>query len=104
MSWLYLISLLVATGSMILIDKRYQLVFFKDAQAGAVTILVGLILFILWDILGIYLGIFFSGHSEYMSGLYVYPELPVEELFFLFFLCYITLIIYRLLETKWKRT
>lgn len=52
-------------------------------------------IFLVWDVLGISLGIFFSGGSPYTLPYMVAPELPVEEFFFLFLLCYITLLIYR---------
>ena len=85
---------------MVTLDWRHKLAFWHNYRRAAITIAVGFLLFVIWDILGISLGIFFSGHSSYMSGLYLAPEFPIEEVFFLLFLCYFTLICYRLLEKK----
>ena len=100
MSWLYLAVIVFSMFGMMMLDRRFGLAFWKDARRAALTIAVGVGLFILWDIFGITLGIFFSGHSEFMSGIYIAPEFPIEELFFLIFLCYFTLVMYRLLEKK----
>ena len=59
------------------------------------VIAVGLVIFIVWDLLGIGLGIFFEGDSRYTSGISLAPELPLEEIFFLALLCYVTLLIWR---------
>lgn len=100
MNFVYLAALVVSLASMILIDKKYSLAFFHDARRAGVTVAVGLMLFILWDIAGIVSGVFYSGQSSYMSGIYLAPEFPVEELLFLTFLCYFTLIVYRFGESK----
>lgn len=96
MQFLYLASILFSASGMAILDYRYKLAFFYDARRTWLVLLVGLAVFALWDAAGIALGIFFSGHSPYMSGIYLAPEFPIEELFFLLFLCYFTLIIYRL--------
>ena len=100
----YLVFLLVSFSAMMLIDYRYHLAFFHDSRRTALTILIGVAVFSAWDAAGIALNIFFSGQSPYMIGFYLAPEYPIEELFFLAFLCYVTLILYRLGETKWLRT
>lgn len=94
MKWLYLGTLVMSIVSMLLIDRRWSLVFFYNKTKAALTLAMSVLVFILWDIVGILAGVFFSGHSPYMSGLYLAPEFPVEELLFLFFLCYFTLILY----------
>jgi len=103
MSLLYLAALLFSLAGMVILDKRYRLAFFHNWRRATITLGIGLGIFIIWDILGIGRGIFFSGQSPYMSGLYLGPEFPIEELFFLTFLCYFTLNMYRLWETKWSR-
>ena len=52
---------------------------------------IGLVFFLVWDLSGIGLGIFFRGETSFMTGLVIAPELPVEELFFLALLCYLTM-------------
>ncbi len=99
----YLTTLIVSLACMAVLDRKYALAFWNDARSTTMVIAIGVVVFIIWDILGISLGIFFSGQSAYMSGLYLAPEFPVEELFFLTFLCYFTLVTYRLAEELWQR-
>jgi lycopene cyclase domain-containing protein len=93
MQWVYFLSLVAVIGCLLLVDYRYRLAFFHDWRRTSVTLAVGVIVFSVWDIIGIKLGIFFSGQSPYMSGIYLLPEYPLEELFFLFLLCFCTLLI-----------
>lgn len=100
----YLFVLLFSLLGMCIVDKKHKLAVFYNLKRTAATVFLGVLGFIVWDVLGILLGIFFSGNSKYMSGLYLGPEFPVEEFLFLTFLCYFTLIIYRFGESKWHRT
>jgi lycopene cyclase domain-containing protein len=102
MEWLYLLSLTVAISCLGLIDKRYKLAFFHNFKRTAATLLVAISLFVVWDILGINLGIFFHGGSALTLPYRIVPELPIEELFFLMLLCYVTLIVYRFIQTAPK--
>ncbi len=96
----YLIALIVSIGCLGLIDWRYKLAFFHDRRRTIVTILVAIGLFSIWDILGIRLGIFFHGGSDLTLPIRLFPEFPLEELFFLALLTYSSLIIYRFIESK----
>ena len=40
------------------------------------------------------LGVFFRGNAGLLTGLQFAPELPLEELFFLALLCYLTMNVY----------
>ncbi|MFF1879382.1 lycopene cyclase domain-containing protein [Leifsonia sp. NPDC058230] len=91
MSILYLLFLLVALGCMVLLDRRYALFFWRDARRATLVLVIGVAFFLLWDILGIGLHIFARGESPVMTGIVVLPELPIEEIFFLAFLCYLTM-------------
>lgn len=91
MSLVYLGALLAALGAMALLDWRYRLFFWASPGRAAVVLGAGLVFFLAWDLLGIGLGIFRRGESDLMTGLHLAPELPVEELFFLTFLCYLTM-------------
>ena len=104
MNWLYLSALLVSFSGMAVIDRRYSLAFFKDSKRTLLTVLVSVGVFVVWDIAGIVSGIFYSGNSPYMSRLYLGPEFPIEELVFLTFLSYFTLIMYRFWSKRWPRT
>ncbi|NCU30182.1 lycopene cyclase domain-containing protein [Candidatus Saccharibacteria bacterium] len=98
----YMLAITLSFIGILIIDKKYNLAFFFDIIRTTTTLLIGVLLFSLWDILGVALNIFFSGSSPYMSGWYIAPEFPVEEIMFLTFLCYFTLVLYRLLETRWR--
>ncbi len=102
MSFIYLGAILFSLAGMLLLDWRHRLAFFDNWKRAAITIAVGLGIFLIWDVLGISLGIFFEGNSSITTGIMLAPELPLEELFFLTFLCYFTLIVYRILEKLWR--
>lgn len=103
MSFTYSLVLITSSIGMMMIDKKYSLALFSDWRRTIMTVGCGLAMFIIWDILGIILGIFFSGHSPYMSGWYLMRDFPIEEILFLMFLCYFTLVMYRCLEKVWRR-
>lgn len=93
MSLIYGGCLLLALGAMVLLDRRFRLVFWKSPWRASVAVGGGLVFFLAWDLCGIALGIFARGDSPYMTGIVLAPQLPLEEVFFLTFLCYLTLII-----------
>lgn len=100
MMFLYLAGLLVALACLGLIDWRYKLAFFSDARRTAATLGITIALFVVWDILGINLGIFYHGGSAYTLPVRLLPEFPIEELFFLFLLTYVALIVYRFVQKR----
>ena len=91
MGLLYLTALLLTIGCMMLIDRRWRLFFWRDPMAAALTTAIGVAFFLLWDIAGISQGIYFRGETSFMTGILVGPELPLEEVFFLTLLCYLTM-------------
>jgi lycopene cyclase domain-containing protein len=91
MGLVYLVLLLVSIGGMMVLDRRWRLFFWRDRTAAALTTLIGVAFFLLWDIAGISQGIFFRGETPFMTGILIGPELPVEEVFFLTLLCYLTM-------------
>ena len=93
MSLAYLASLLIALGAMVLLDARFRLVFWRDARRATIVLALGLVFFLAWDALGILFGVFARGESPWMTGIELAPELPLEEVFFLLFLCYLTLVL-----------
>jgi lycopene cyclase domain-containing protein len=98
MSLLYLGSIMVATACMGLVDRRWRL-FLWARPARALTVLaVGVAFFLVWDLVAIELEVYRRGESPAMTGVEVARELPVEELFFIAFLCYITMVLHTLLE------
>jgi lycopene cyclase domain-containing protein len=100
----YLAGLLVGITGMAVIDWRYKLAFWRDRKRTILTLAISIGVFVVWDILGIMLGIFFHGGSKFTLPLRLLPEFPLEELFFLLLLCYCTLVIYQGAITRWPRT
>jgi lycopene cyclase domain-containing protein len=100
MGILYLSSLAVALTGMIVLDRRFRLFFWRDARRAAIVFVAGIAFFLAWDLSGIGLGIFFRGETSFMTGLVVAPELPVEELFFLALLCYLTMNVFGALARR----
>jgi lycopene cyclase domain-containing protein len=92
-SLLYLACLIVALGAMVLLDRRFRLAFWRDARRAAIVLAAGLVFFLAWDAAGIALGVFARGGSRFMTGIELAPEFPVEEVFFLLFLSYVTLVL-----------
>lgn len=92
---LYLIGLCISILGLFIIDWRYKLAFFYDKRRTIITLLIGISLFIIWDLLGIAFNIFFIGESTLLLPIRLLPEFPLEEIFFLTLLVYVTLIIYR---------
>ena len=93
MSVAYLACLLLSLGAMVLLDARFRLVFWRDARRAAIVLGAGLLFFLAWDAAGIALGVFARGGSPFLTGVDLAPELPLEEVFFLLFLCYLTLVL-----------
>ena len=93
MSFIYLAALLFSLAGLATLDFRFKLAFAKNPRAAAVAIAIPYLIFVIWDALGISLGIFFKGQSKFLSGIMLAKDFPLEELFFLGLLCYSTLII-----------
>ncbi len=94
MSLLYLAALLIALTGMVMLDRRFGLFFWRDRRRAAIVLVAGVLFFLIWDLAGVGLGVFFRGETEFMTGLQIAPEIPVEEVFFLTLLCYLTMNLY----------
>ncbi|WP_062210327.1 lycopene cyclase domain-containing protein [Demequina oxidasica] len=93
-SWLYLVGLLIALMGLATLDWRYRVALFDQPRRAAATIGIGVAFFLVWDMIGVGIGIFFIGDAPYLTGLRVAPEVPVEELLFLTLLCYQALLLW----------
>jgi lycopene cyclase domain-containing protein len=91
----YLTSLIVSITGLATLDRRFKLAFWHNKKQTLLTLFGAVAIFIVWDILGFLLGIFFHGNSPFSLPFTIAPEFPLEELFFLILLCYSALIIYR---------
>ncbi len=87
--------LIVSIGGLVLADWRLRLAFWCDMIASAKTVGFTMLLLLLFDIAGIINNIF-TTNQEYVIGLHIVNKnLPVEEILFLFLLCYVTLILFQ---------
>ena len=107
LNFAYLVALAVALTGMVLLDRRFTLFFWRDARRATIVLVSGVVFFRVWDLGGILLGIFFRGQTDFMTGLLIGPELPIEEVFFLTLLCYNTMNAYTAagdwLDGRWSR-
>ncbi|MDO5744370.1 MAG: lycopene cyclase domain-containing protein [Micrococcaceae bacterium] len=90
---IYLSILLALIACMVLLDARFRLVIFASPLAASVALLGGTGIFLLWDIIAIDQGIFLHRDSPLMTGIMLGDQLPLEEAFFLFFLCYQSMVL-----------
>ena len=93
MNLIYAAALLVSLACLVLLDVRFRLVFARRPLASTAVLLIGVAFFIVWDAVGISLGVFRHVDSLWATGIVLAPEFPLEELLFLFFLSYLTLIL-----------
>jgi lycopene cyclase domain-containing protein len=70
------------------------------AAARAIAIMMAILLFV--DVIGINWSIF-ATNGRYVSGIFLgNPNLPIEEVFFLFLLCYFVLVLNTYLKKRLK--
>jgi lycopene cyclase domain-containing protein len=93
-SFLYLAALLISITGMVVLDVRFRLFFAVAPLRAAIVMVSGIAFFLVWDVAGITLGIFFRGNPDLLTGVLLAPELPLEELLFLTLLCYTTMNLY----------
>jgi lycopene cyclase domain-containing protein len=90
----YLLAILVSAGGIAVIDARFTLAAWKSPGRTAAAVAIGVAFFLAWDAVGIATGVFLKGDSPLYTGVDLAPELPLEELFFLIFLCYLGLVVW----------
>jgi lycopene cyclase domain-containing protein len=103
MGFLYLGALLISLAGMVVLDLRFRLFFAVAPVRAAIVLALGIAFFVVWDLAGIGAGIFFRGNPGLLTGVQVAPELPLEELFFLALLCYLTMNLYGWLGSATQR-
>lgn len=103
MSPIYLLFLLGACVCMVIIDRRWQLFFWRDARRAAWVLAIGVALLLIADVVGIALGVFSRAPTWAMTGIVLAPELPLEEPIFLAFLAYLTMNLVALFERLPRR-
>ena len=98
----YLGALLISLFGLGFLDAKFKLAFSKNWRAALLATVPVWLFFVIWDLFGIGLGIFFTGSKEFLLGIELLPNFPVEELFFLALLCYTPLIIQGLVSRRSK--
>ncbi|MFD6443998.1 lycopene cyclase domain-containing protein [Promicromonospora sp. NPDC060204] len=93
MSFVYLAVLLFSAAGVLIVDRRFRLFLWDSPVRAAAVLVTGTAFFLVWDLAGIGLGIFLHGAGPYMTGLMLAPELPMEEIVFLAFLCELTMVL-----------
>jgi len=87
---LYLGLLLLSIGSMLLLDWRHRLFFWKNVKAAATVTTISVVALLAADAAGIATGVFLRGDTSIDTGIVLAPEMPLEEPFFLVFLTLLT--------------
>lgn len=100
MPGLYLGAILFSMVGMILIDGKYSLALRVAPWRTALTVVVGTVFFLAWDLVGIVTGVFVKGESPLFVGIVLAPHLPLEEVFFLLFLSYLAVVMFAVFERR----
>src|SRR5215210_396488 len=96
MEYIYLLTLLFSLAGIAYADYRFKLFLFRSRRQALAVWLAALPFFLAWDIAGIRSGIF-GTNQDRVTGLYLgSPDMPIEELFFLTLLIYVTALVWRL--------
>ena len=103
MSLVYLGALLVSLAGMVVLDLRFRLFFAVAPVRAAIVLTLGVAFFVAWDLAGIGAGVFFRGDPGLLTGVLIAPELPLEEVFFLALLCYLTMNVYGWSSSRTRR-
>jgi lycopene cyclase domain-containing protein len=91
---IYLTAILVSAAGIAALDARWRLAAWRSPGRTAAAIALGTAFFLAWDAVGIATGVFVKGDSPLLLGVDLAPELPIEEPFFLAFLCYLALVVW----------
>lgn len=91
---LYLLAILGGCAAMIALDRRFALYLWQAPRRALPVQLIGVAAFLVWDVVCIHLGIFHRGQGPFTLGIELLPHLPLEEPFFLWFLCHFTMVVF----------
>lgn len=97
-------ALLGSTACMAVLDARFRLVLWREGRRSLIVLAIGIAFFLVWDLIAIAQNFYHRGESEAMTGIMLAPELPLEELLFITFLCYVTLVLHGLVALGLTRS
>lgn len=103
MSSLYLAAIVVSLLGMGVLDRRWRVFLFDRPWLAAAVVGAGAAFFLVWDLVAIDLDIYRRGESRAMTGVEVASELPLEEIFFVVFLGYCTMVVHGLARRVARR-
>lgn len=91
----YLLCLLVSCAGVALLDRRWRLALWHPRpRLRTVTVgLVGAALLLAWDVAAIGAQFYGRGDSPALLGVWLAPHLPLEEVVFVVFFAYVTLVL-----------
>ncbi|GAA3627982.1 hypothetical protein GCM10022200_08080 [Microbacterium awajiense] len=92
MPGLYLVAILISAAGVAALDARWRLAAWAAPGRTLAAVGLGTAFFLVWDAVGIAAGVFVKGGSPLLLGIDLAPHLPLEEPFFLAFLCYLALV------------
>lgn len=98
MSFVYLAAIVVSAVCVGLLDARWRLALFADPLRALGAIAGTAAVLLITDLACIATGNFRLGASPWMTGFEVLPHLPIEELFFITFLAYVSLVAFAAAE------
>lgn len=90
----YLAALLLSLAGTALVDARHRLFLWDHPGRALAVLAVGVTLFLGWDAVAIDRGWFERGGGDALLGIEVAPHLPLEELVFVTFLGYLTMVVF----------
>lgn len=94
MPGMYLAAILISATGIGILDARFRLALWRDTIATLAAVAAGVVFFLSWDAVGIVTGVFVKGDSPLFIGVDLAPHLPLEEVFFLAFLSYLSLVVW----------
>lgn len=100
MPGIYLGAIVFSLIGMMLIDVKYALALRVAPVRTVVAVLIGTAFFLAWDLVGIVTGVFVKGESPLFVGVVLAPHLPLEEVFFLLFLSYLSVVMFAVFERR----
>lgn len=92
MSFAYLLAIALSALGVGTLDARFKLALFRAPRRAVIAVTVTALLMLAIDLTAIATGNFLIGASPWMTGFEVLPHLPIEELFFVTFLAYVSLV------------
>lgn len=100
MPGIYLGAILFSLAGMIAIDIKYRLPLRTAPGRTVLAVALGTAFFLAWDVVGIVTGVFVKGDSPLFVGIDLAPHLPLEEIFFLIFLSYLTIVLWSVFDRR----